>query len=111
MASLDADPQSPPLDLVILDMHLPKRDGEDILKRLHSTERYAETPAILMTSLDPTFIDDKAASRPVVVYFRKPSTLGEFMQLGSIVRRVLAVDEKTDGPKTELDRKEAGGAA
>ena len=93
ITSRDADPKAPPLDLVILDMHLPKRDGDDVLKRLRSTRQYAETPVVVMTSLDSTVLEDRAASRGPVVHFRKPSSLGEFMRLGSIIRRVLGQEE------------------
>jgi CheY-like chemotaxis protein len=108
---LDTDPEARPLDLVMLDMHLPKCDGEDILRRLHSTEHYAATPVIVMTSIDSSVVEEKAPSGAVLAYFRKPSTLGEFMRLGLIVRRVLALDEPTDDPKTALNQKEVGGAA
>src|SRR5262245_15437082 len=43
-----ANPQH--LDLVLLDMHLPGRDGEDILKTLRATEHFAQTPVIIMTA-------------------------------------------------------------
>ncbi len=97
--SLDADPKAPPLDLVILDMHLPKRDGDDVLKRLRCSPHYAETPVIVMASLDSTVLEVRAANRAPLVYFRKPSSLGEFMRLGSIIRRVLALDDQADGRK------------
>src|ERR1700724_3595225 len=71
---LDADPKVSPLDLLLLDMHLPKHDGEDILKRLRSTERYAQTPVIVMTSLNSSAVEAKAAKNAALVYFRKPST-------------------------------------
>jgi len=95
--SLDADPESPRLDLLLLDMHLPKRDGGDILKRLRSTGRYAKTPVIVMTGVDARALDPEAASQGPLVYFQKPSSLGEFMKLGSLVRRVLALDPKAAG--------------
>ena len=44
--SLDRDPKVPRVDLLILDMHLPKYDGEEILKRLRSTGHYAQLPVI-----------------------------------------------------------------
>ena len=39
-------------DLLLLDMHLPKYNGEEILKCLRSTERYAQIPVVVMTSSD-----------------------------------------------------------
>jgi DNA-binding response OmpR family regulator len=92
--SLDADPQNPALDLLLLDMNLPKCNGVDILKRLRSTEHYAQTPVIAMSGLAPGAMEEMAARQAAAVYFEKPSTLGEFMRLGSIIRSVL---EKNTG--------------
>lgn len=104
---LDTDPKDPPLDLVLLDLHLPKRDGEDVLKCLHSTERFAQTPVVVMTSLYSSTIEEKAIRHTALVYFEKASTLEEFMQLGSIVRRVLAGRPFDWEPASEI----TGGAA
>ncbi|SCY49328.1 Response regulator receiver domain-containing protein [Nitrosospira sp. Nl5] len=84
--SLDADPAAPPLDMLLLDMHLPKRDGEEILNRLRSTEHYSQTPVIVMTASEaPRDYDDK---KHITHYFRKPSSLSDYMQLGAIVREI-----------------------
>ena len=88
--SLDADFTSPCLDLVLLDMHLPKRDGEDILKRLRSTEHYGQTPVIVMTASEALEDREKAQKNAVLSYFKKPTSLAEYMQLGGLVRRVLS---------------------
>ena len=90
IGNLDADPKASQLDLVLLDMHLPKRHGEDILKRLRSTERYAQTPVIMMTSASTSRIEEIATKHAAVVYFVKPSSLEKFMQLGAIVQLVLS---------------------
>jgi len=89
LTSLDADPKNPALDLLIVDMNLPKRSGEDILKCLRSTENYAQTPVIVMSGLIAGAVEEKATRHAAVVYFQKPSILDGFMQLGSIVRKVL----------------------
>ncbi|HLJ12905.1 MAG TPA: response regulator [Bryobacteraceae bacterium] len=86
---LDADPKGPALDLLIVDMNLPKRSGEDILKCLRSTESYTQTPVIVMSGLIAGATEEKATRHAAMVYFQKPSTLDGFMQLGSIVRNVL----------------------
>jgi DNA-binding response OmpR family regulator len=90
--SLDKDPKLPRVDLLILDMHLPKHDGEEVLKRLRSTEHYAQTPVIVMTSYPSSWIEAKAVKHAAMFYFRKPSTLDELSELGSMVRDVLAQD-------------------
>lgn len=77
--SLNNCPQLYCFDLLLLDMHLPKRDGEEILKKLRSIEHYAETPVIVMSgSLSPQF-RATAEKHRALHYFPKPSNLSEFM--------------------------------
>jgi CheY-like chemotaxis protein len=87
LESLDTDPTTQTLDLLLVDMNLPKRSGEDILKCLRSTRSYAKTPVIIMSG--SAVVEEEATRHPATIYFKKPSTLDEFMQLGSIVRNVL----------------------
>jgi CheY-like chemotaxis protein len=76
-------------DLLLLDMHLPKCDGEDILKALRSTERSAQTPVVVMTSSTASELEKLAQKHAALHYFRKPSSWGEYMHLGNIVRNIL----------------------
>ncbi len=85
----DGSRNSPGLDLVLLDMHLPRHSGEEVLKRLRSTENLAQTPVIAMTASDDPEIQVRAQKNAVLSYFRKPSRLDEFKQLGVVVREIL----------------------
>lgn len=85
----DEDRKAPGLDLLLLDMHLPKYDGEDILKFLRSTEFYAQLPVVVMSSSDAPADHGRAEKHAALFYFRKPSRLDEFLQLGIIVREIL----------------------
>lgn len=85
---LDNDPHAPALDLCLVDMHLPKCGGEDILKCLWSTEHYAQTPVIVMSGNAP-YVEAAAAKHAALQFFQKPSTLDEFLRLGSIVQNLL----------------------
>jgi chemotaxis family two-component system response regulator Rcp1 len=107
--SLDRDPKTPRVDLLILDMHLPKHDGEDILKRLRSTEHYAQTPVIVMTSYSSSQIEETAAKHAAMFYFRKPSTLEELSEFGSMVRNVLAGHDRGGRQTPPLGSGTAGG--
>jgi CheY-like chemotaxis protein len=107
--SLDRDPNVPRVDLLILDMHLPKHDGEEILKRLRSTERYAQTPVIVMTSYPSNSIEANATKHAAMFYFRKPSTLEELSELGSMVRNVLATQDRGGHQAPPLGSGTAGG--
>lgn len=85
---MDADPGASSLDLLLLDIRLPRRDGQDVLKRLRSSAHYANTPVIIMTGLSSNVLDETVVGDDMI-YFEKPSTLDEFLHLGCIVRRIL----------------------
>jgi CheY-like chemotaxis protein len=106
--SLDRDPKMRRIDLLILDMHLPKHDGEDILKRLRSTEHYAQTPVIVMTAQSTALREEQAMKNAALFCLRKPSTLEELSQLGAVVRNVLK-PSIGEGRQTPLGHGKAGG--
>lgn len=97
LEEVDANPAAGPIDLLLLDMHLPKRDGEDILNRLFSSDRYAQTPVVVMTGSDAPCDRERAQKHAALHYFRKPSSLAEYMQLGVIVRNLLSPDHTDNG--------------
>jgi DNA-binding response OmpR family regulator len=80
----------PRLDLLLLDMHLPRRDGADILRALRSTEHHSQKPVIVMSSSGSTGLRNTALEHDALYFFHKPSSLDEFMLLGGIVKGVLA---------------------
>lgn len=85
----DNDSKAAGPDLLLLDMHLPRYSGEQILQRLRSTERYAQTPVVVMTSSAAPEDFERAQKHAALFYFQKPSRLEEFIQLGAIVRDIL----------------------
>jgi len=84
------DKTRPHLDLLLLDMHLPRYDGPEILHALRSTEHYAQKPVIVMTSSASPGLREATDGQGAMHYFRKPSSLDEFLLLGGIVKAVLA---------------------
>jgi CheY-like chemotaxis protein len=87
--SLDLDSKIPCPDLMLLDMYLPKRDGKEILKHLRASERCAQTPVVVFTSSDAPPDREYADKNAVVHYFKKPVSLGEFLDLGIIVKAII----------------------
>jgi CheY-like chemotaxis protein len=87
--SLDCDDTLPCPDLVLLDLHLPKRNGAEILHRLRASERCARTPVLVMTSFPGVRAGQQAEEHAMLQYFHKPSTLKPFLQLGAIVKDVI----------------------
>jgi CheY-like chemotaxis protein len=87
--NLDLDSTIPCPDLLLLDRHLPKRDGREILKHLRPSERWGQTPVVVLTSSDSPSDRRDAEGNAALQYFRKPSSLEEFMKLGMVVRAVI----------------------
>jgi chemotaxis family two-component system response regulator Rcp1 len=76
-------------DIILLDLNLPKVDGEVVLAAIREHPGCTDTPVIIMTSSDSAADRRKAGSLGVKHYFRKPSDLDGFIKLGEIVRTVL----------------------
>jgi CheY-like chemotaxis protein len=88
---LDRDSRIPCPDLLLLDLYLPKRDGNEVLKHLRASERCARTPVVILTSSDAPSDHENAEKNAALHYFRKPSSLGQFMKLGTIVKEVISL--------------------
>jgi CheY-like chemotaxis protein len=75
--------------LLLVDLHLPKYDGDAILEHVRASERCAQTPVIVLSSSESP--QDRATAKEygALHYFRKPSSLDQFMELGKVVRKVL----------------------
>ena len=94
---IDKNPEYPCPQLLLLDLHLPKYDGDAILTRLRQSERCAETPVIVLSSSGSPGDQASAKRHAALHYFLKPSSLREFMELGSVVKNVL---QRTTGLET-----------
>lgn len=84
-------PQQPPCpDLMILDLGLPKAEGPQVLREFRSHPDCGAKPVIVMSSSTSAPgripVNELGANR----YFRKPSDLDEFMQLGTVVKSLMA---------------------
>lgn len=73
-------------DIVILDLNLPGRSGQEILRDFRL--RYREIPVIVFTSSGVKADMDGALAAGASRYFRKPSDLDEFLEIGAMVREL-----------------------
>jgi CheY-like chemotaxis protein len=72
--------------LVLLDLSLPRRSGDEVLEHMRRSERWQGVPVIVITSSDAPRDKAEASRLGATFYFRKPSRLDEFMLLGQFVR-------------------------
>jgi len=92
---LDRETKSPCPDLILLDLHLPKRDGLEILSHLRASERCARIPVVVLTSSDWQKDRETAGKNHAAHYFVKPASLDKFLQLGIIVKEIIQRRPKT----------------
>ena len=79
-------------DLLLLDLNLPKVEGQQVLAAFRRHPQCAATPVIVVSSSDAPRDRARIGELGVSRYFRKPSELDDFMKLGAVVREV--VEEK-----------------
>ena len=76
------------LNLIILDLNLPRHDGIEILQRLRETG-LNHIPVIVLTSSDSNRDRQLAIQLGAVRFLRKPSELEQFLGLGAVFKEIL----------------------
>jgi two-component system, chemotaxis family, response regulator Rcp1 len=89
ISSPQADRDSQPLGLIILDLNLPRYDGLEILQRLRETAEFAHVPVVVLTSSDSPRDRLIANQLGATCYLRKPSGLDQFLSLGATFKELL----------------------
>jgi len=84
---VDADTAASPPGLLLLDINVPRRSGNDVLEHIRKSARCSAVPVVMISSSDSPVERKRALDLGANEYFRKPSSLEEFMQLGGVVRR------------------------
>ena len=77
-------------DVVLLDLNLPKADGLTVLEQLRQHPQGERVPVIVVTSSDAERDRARVAAYDATRYFRKPSDFDAFIELGAVVRDMLA---------------------
>ena len=85
---VDSNASTPCPDVLLLDLNVPRRTGDEVLERIRQSPRLARTPVVIMTSSESAADRDRLMKLGATEYFRKPSNLREFMKLGRPVREV-----------------------
>lgn len=77
-------------DLVLLDLNLPKISGMELLRRIKNIPSCRETPVVVISSSDSPRDRLESQSLGAHSYVRKASVLEEYMQLGGVIKEILA---------------------
>lgn len=87
--SADMDVNAPCPSLVLLDLNLPKKNGDDVLRHLRASRRCRNAAVLIVSSSDLPGDREAVAKLGVNGYFQKPSDYYEFMKLGNLVKGLL----------------------
>ena len=89
LARLGSDPGTVCPDLVLMDLNLPKAHGFELFELFRANRLCARTPVIVVTSSSAPKDRERAVALGAARYFRKPSELAEYLQLGSLILEVV----------------------
>ncbi|HUQ95028.1 MAG TPA: response regulator [Bryobacteraceae bacterium] len=89
LEKVDTGEASDEIDLLLLDLNLPKKNGEQVLERLRKIARMNHVPVVILTSSDSAKDRAEVARLGGTLYLTKPCDLEGFMQLGPVIRQVL----------------------
>jgi len=76
-------------DLILLDLNLPRVDGGQLLSHIRKSDSFSRTPVIVLTSSDSPKDRQMAMELGANLYFRKPTDLSSFMDLGRVIEETL----------------------
>jgi CheY-like chemotaxis protein len=85
----DAGADATRLDLMILDVHLPRRNGYEVLQSARCSDRTSSTPVIMLSAWDPARAGSGMEQDENVFHFPKPASLAELSHLGAQLRAIL----------------------
>lgn len=76
--------------LILVDLNLPKCDGEDILREIRHAKHLAGVPVCAWSSSQSRRDRNLLAELGVVRFITKPSGLDQFMEIGKILKDLVA---------------------
>jgi CheY-like chemotaxis protein len=89
LAHIGKTNEAPCPDVLLLDLNLPKIDGTQVLTEVRKHPAYVQMKVIVITSSSARRDRVRASELGAARYFKKPSYLNEYLQLGAILREVV----------------------
>lgn len=77
-------------DLILMDLNLSKYTGEDILREIRAAKHLIEVPVCAWSSSQTRRDQSVLTSLGVARFIAKPTGLGQFMEIGIIIKGLLA---------------------
>ncbi len=86
---IENDSSLPCLDLILLDINLPRKKGSEVIRHMRSRERCGQALVLVVSSSDSPSDREEMMRFGASGYFHKASEFEEFMKLGHVVRDLL----------------------
>ena len=97
LARQSRDANSPPLDLAIIDLNLPKHGGLEVLEEMRKNRSFAELPVLILTSSSSPRERATMEKFRVGRFVTKPPDLEEFLRIGQVIKELLAESRSLPG--------------
>jgi DNA-binding response OmpR family regulator len=78
------------VELMLIDLNLPRHDGLEVLAELRKCPSLEQVPVIVLTSSDSPRDRERSFKLGAARYFQKPTDLKQFLELGRIVKELIA---------------------
>jgi CheY-like chemotaxis protein len=92
----DGNGSSTSIDLILLDLNLPKIEGLDVLRTLRSLPGLNEVPIGILTSSQSPQDRAKAQAAGADTFILKPTSLDDFLNsVGGAIKQLLKLDGET----------------
>lgn len=88
-------------ELVMIDLNLPRKSGEEILKCIRGSAKCANIPVIVLTASDSPVDRTATLKHGATAWFHKPLDLERFMEIGRLVKDSLATQSESKGGSNE----------
>ena len=77
------------LDLVVLDVNLPKRNGNEVLRQIRREPALSGLPVIMLTSAPLPADQESAGELGATLFLQKPSTLDQLLDIAKLIEGLL----------------------
>lgn len=75
--------------ILLLDLNLPKRTGQEVLQRIRQSPKCKDIPVLIITSSNSIRDRNELAALGASEYFSKPPDYHEFLKVGGAVKRLI----------------------
>jgi two-component system response regulator len=96
-AGLSDDTPCP--EIVVMDLHLPRGDGFEILRQIRTHPTCADIPVVVMTASESAADRARVGEFGNVRFFVKPSDLDAFLRIGAVVHEILEDRDRSAGSR------------